>query len=96
MQTRVKGTLILRRHRRFFKVITLRGLGNNRYSFECKDIETRQSRVLEFEMLGLLEAMDHAASVMKNPQDVLLMDLDNQGKWKIVTKEQIAVIMGKH
>jgi hypothetical protein len=28
--------------------------------------------------------MEAAASVMRDPKDVLLVDLDNQGKWKIV------------
>jgi cellulose biosynthesis protein BcsQ len=27
--------------------------------------------------------------VMKDPKDILLIDLDNQGKWKTMTKEQI-------
>jgi hypothetical protein len=31
-------------------------------------------------MLGMLETLDSAASVMKNPKDILLIDLDNQGK----------------
>jgi len=44
-------------------------------------------------MLGMLEAMDAAASVMKDPEDILLIDLDNQGKWKIMTKEQIDRVM---
>jgi hypothetical protein len=41
-------------------------------------------------MLGMLEALDSAASVMKASKDILLIDLDNQGKWKIMTKDQIA------
>jgi len=41
-------------------------------------------------MLGMLEAMDAAASVTKHPEDILLMDLDNQGKWVIMTKDQIS------
>lgn len=36
-----------------------------------------------------IEAMDHVAKVMKNPKDILPMDLDNEGKWRIVAKEQI-------
>jgi hypothetical protein len=40
-------------------------------------------------MLGLLDAMDAASRVMKDPKDILLMDLDNQGKWKILTKEEV-------
>jgi len=37
----------------------------------------------------MLEAMDAAYSVMKDPKDIMLIDLDNQGKWKIIPKEQV-------
>ena len=47
-------------------------------------------------MLGMLEAMDSAASVMKDPKDILLIDLDNQGKWKIMTKDQIDKTLKSH
>jgi cellulose biosynthesis protein BcsQ len=40
-------------------------------------------------MLGLLEAFEAAASVMRDPKDVLLVDLDNQGKWKILSKDEV-------
>jgi len=40
-------------------------------------------------MVGMLEAMDSAARVMKDPKDILLIDLDNQGKWVVMTKDQI-------
>jgi hypothetical protein len=38
METQVKGTMILKRGGRFFKVITVRGTGN-KYVFECVDID---------------------------------------------------------
>ena len=47
-------------------------------------------------MLGILEALDSAASEMKDPKDILLIDLDNQGKWKIMTKDQIDKAMKGH
>jgi len=47
-------------------------------------------------MLGLFDAMDAAASVMRDPKDVLLVDLDDQGKWKILTKEQIDKTLKGH
>ena len=62
METRVKGTMILKRGDRFFKVITVRGTGN-RHVFECVDIESKQGQVFTYEMLGLLKAFDAAASV---------------------------------
>jgi cellulose biosynthesis protein BcsQ len=47
-------------------------------------------------MLGMLKALDSAASVMKDPKDILLMDLDNQGRWSILTKDQIDKILRGH
>jgi len=95
VKSQIKGTFILRRKGRFFKVITTRHTGSNWWRFECKDLETRQSRIFNFEMLGMLEAMDAAASVTKHPEDILLMDLDNQGKWAIMTKDQISKALKK-
>jgi cellulose biosynthesis protein BcsQ len=40
--------------------------------------------------------MDAAASVMRDPKDVLLVDLDDQGKWKIMTKDQIDKATKRH
>ena len=89
MKSRIKGTFILRRRGRFFKVITTRHTVGNWWTFECKDIESKRNQVFKYEMLGMLEALDSAASVMKDPKDILLIDLDNQGKWKIMTEEEI-------
>jgi len=47
-------------------------------------------------MLGLLEAMDAAARVMTDPKDILVMDLDDQEKWKILTKDQIDKATKRH
>jgi len=89
VKSRIKGTFILRRKGRFYKVITTRHTGGNWWTFECKDIESKRNQVFKYEMLGMLEALDSAASVMKDPKDILLIDLDNQGKWKIMTEEEI-------
>jgi hypothetical protein len=48
-----------------------------------------KQRVLQYQMLGIIEALESAASVTKDPEDILMIDLDNQGKCKIMTKEQI-------
>jgi hypothetical protein len=45
--------------------------------------------------LGVLEAMDAAYSIMKDPRDIMLIDLDNQGKWKIIPKDQLAKLAKK-
>jgi len=89
MKAHIKGTFILRRKGRFYKVITARRSGGNWWTFECKDLETKQSHIFNYEMLGMLEAMDAAAKVTKDPKDILLMDLDNRGKWKIIPKDDV-------
>jgi hypothetical protein len=93
VKSQIKGTFILRRRGRFYKVITTRHTGSDWWTFECKDIETKQNQVFKYQMLGMLEAMDTAASKLKDPKDILLIDLDNQGRWKIMTKEQIDKVM---
>ena len=85
----VKGTFILKDKGRWFKVITVRPVGDNRYVFDCRELVSKKSEVLTFRMLGLLDAMDAAARVMTDPKDILLVDLDNQGKWKILTKNEV-------
>jgi len=89
LKSQFKGTFILRRRRRFYKVMRTRHTKGNWWTFGCKDIESMQDVVFNFEMLGMLKALDSAASVMRDPKDILLMDLDKQGKWAILTKEQL-------
>ena len=78
--------MILRFSGRFYKVIKVRSRGDNSYAFGCKDIDTKQSRTLKFSLSGFLEAADNAFSVMKSPKDIFFLDLDNQGKWKLVNE----------
>jgi hypothetical protein len=80
---------MLRRNDRLYKVLTARHTGDNWWTFECIDIESRVNRVLKYQMLGIIEALESAASVTKDPKDVLMIDLDDHGKCKIMTKEQI-------
>ena len=91
-----KGTFILKNKGRFFKVITVRPVGDNKYVFDCRELVSKKSEVLTFRLLGLLDAMEAAASVMKDPKDVLLVDLNDQGKWKIMTKDQIDKATKRH
>ena len=92
----VKGSFFLKDKGSFFKVITVRPVGDNRYVFGCRELDSEKSEVLTFRLLGLLDAMDAAASVMRDPKDVLLVDLDDQGKWKIMTKDQIDKATKRH
>jgi hypothetical protein len=45
--------MILRCGRRFYKVLKLRSKGENSYTFECKDLDTKESREFQFRMNGL-------------------------------------------
>ena len=92
----VKGSFFLRDKGRFFKVITVRPVGDNRYVFGCRELDSEKSEVLTFRLSGLLDAMDAASRVMRDPKDVLLVDLDDQGKWKIKTKDQIDKSTKRH
>jgi len=74
---------------RFFKVITIRPVGDNRYVFDCRKLYSEKSEVLTFRLLGSLDAMDAAASVMRDPKNVLLVDLDDQRKWEILSKDEV-------
>jgi len=60
------------------------------------DIESKQKQVFKYQILGIIEALESAASITKDPKDVLLIDLDNQGKCKIMTKNQIEKAMKRH
>jgi hypothetical protein len=81
--------MILRCGGRFYKVLKIRSLGDNNYSFDAKDLDTKQDKILEFNMSGLLDAADQAFKVMKSPKDIFFLDLDNNGKWKVLNEHQL-------
>ena len=58
VETRTKGTMILRCGGCFYKVLKLRSSGDNNYIFECKDLDTKESKILQYRMSSLLEALD--------------------------------------
>ena len=89
MESETKGTMILRYSGRFYKVIKVKSRGDNNYTFECKDLDTKESKILQYKMSGLLEALDQAVNVLKNPKDIFFLDMDHEGKWKIVREDQI-------
>lgn len=89
VKSQAKGTLILRVGGRFFKVLAVRSRGDNWYTFECKHLESMKSCTFKYQLLGMLDAMNHATSLMKRPEDIMMIDMDNHGEWKLVTKEQI-------
>ena len=62
----VKGTFILKDKGRFFKVITVRPVGDNRYVFGCRELCSEKSEVLTFRLLGLLGAMEAASLPSKD------------------------------
>ena len=90
MEIRAKGTMILRVKGRFYKVLKLRTTGDNNYTFECKDLDTKEEKTLQLNLSGLLEAADTAFKTMKNPKDIFFLDLDNNGEWKVLTEKQLS------
>ena len=89
MESKTKGTMILRCGGRFYKVLKVRTAEENSYTFECRDLESKQSKVFKYKLVGLLDALDRAFSIMKSPKDIFLLDLDSGGKWKIVTEDNM-------
>ena len=85
---RSKGTLIIRRRGRFYKVLRTRHLRENWWTFECKDLDTKKDAFFDYQVLGMWEMLDKA-STMKDPKDILLIDLDKQGKWTIRTRQEL-------
>ena len=92
MESRTKGTMILRCGGRFCKVLKLKSSGENSYTFECKDIDTKENKLLQFKMLGLLEVLDRAVKLMKGPKNIFFLDLDRNGEWKILNENQILAL----
>jgi len=64
----VKGSFFLKDKGSFFKVITVRPVGDNRHVFDCRELDSKKSEVLTFRLLGLLDAMDAASRVMRDPK----------------------------
>ena len=72
--------MILRCGGRFYKVLKLRSKEINSYTFECKDLETKESREFPIQIDWVLEAAGSAFSIMKSPKDLFFLDLDNNRK----------------
>jgi hypothetical protein len=53
MESRTKGAMILRVKGRFYKVLKLKSTKDNNYSFECKDLDKRESKILQYTVSGL-------------------------------------------
>ena len=85
----VKGSFMLKRGGHWYKVLSARHTGDNWWTFECLDIESKVNGVFKYQLLGIIEALEAATSITKDPKDVLMIDLDDQGKCKIMTEEQI-------
>lgn len=81
--------MILRQKGKFFKVIKARSQGDNNYVFECKDLDTKEDKTLQFNLSGFLEAADRAFQVMKSPKDIFFLDLDRNGEWKVVNEDKL-------
>lgn len=89
MESSTKGTIILRFSGRFYKVLKARSRGDNTYTFECKDLDTKEDKALLFNLSGFLEASDRAFQEMKNPKDIFFLDLDHNGEWKVINEDEL-------
>ena len=87
VESKTKGTMILRSGGRFYKVLKLRSSEDNN-TFECED-STQKDQTLQFNMSGILEAADQVLKVMKSPKDIFFLDLDRNGEWKIVNEDNL-------
>ena len=56
--------------------------------FKCKDIDKKKDVTFNFQILRMWEVLDKA-STMKDPRDILIIDLDQQGKWMIWTQDKL-------
>jgi hypothetical protein len=61
---------------------------DNWWAFECKDLDTKKDAFFDYQVYGMWEVLDKA-STMKDPKDILLIDLDQQGKWTIRTRQEL-------
>ena len=68
----------------------MKSTGENSYVFECKDLDSKESRVFQYKLSGLLEALDRALSIMKGLKDIFFLDLDRNGEWKIIEEGQLS------
>ena len=89
MESRTKGTMILRFKGKFYKVIRSRSQVDNNYVFECKDLDTKEDKTLQLNLSGFLEAADQAFKVMKSPKDIFFLDLDRNGEWKVINEDNL-------
>jgi hypothetical protein len=89
MESRTKGTMILRSGGCFFKVLKMSKGEKNVYMFACKDLRTRDDKVFQVKLSGFLEVVEHAFETMKSPKDIFFLDLDRDGEWKIVSEDQL-------
>ena len=53
MESKIKGTMILRCDGYFYKVHKLRSNGDNNYIFEYKDLDPKENKILRFSMFAL-------------------------------------------
>jgi hypothetical protein len=90
--------MILRYGGRLYKVLEVRTAEENSYTFECRDLESKQSQVFKYKLVGyksagLLDALDRAFSNVKSPKDILFLDLDSNEKWQIVNEDQLRKLL---
>lgn len=56
--------------------------------FKCEDMDKKKDVTLNFQISRMWEVLDKA-STMKDPKDILLIDLDQQGNWMMWTRDKL-------
>ncbi len=82
MEFKSEGTMILRHCGNLFKVSNIHSFGNKTFRLECQDLITKEYKMFQFILSGLLEATDYAFQVMKSQKDIFFLDLE-QCKWNV-------------
>jgi len=82
LQFKSNGTMILRHCGNLFKVSNIHSYGNKTFRFECQDIATKEEKLFQFILSGLLEAVDYAFKVMRSSKDIFFLDLEHN-QWDV-------------
>ncbi len=66
--------MIFRYKGRFLKVIKVRSRGDNNWTFDCKNLDTKKSQTLTLKLPGFLKALDKGLPAMKTSKDIFFLD----------------------
>lgn len=76
-------------------MINVRYVEENWWIFKCKTLDKKEDASFRFQLSGMWEVLDKA-STMKSAKDILLLDLDQQGKWKIWAQDELDKLLKRN